>query len=219
LSEDSKQPEKTAGNSNEEIETKRHELFFNLASTRYKHEVERRGALDTKASSMIGYVTIVTGIMVGVGSFNIISALDTGLRYLSYFLGIGALVVSILASMLALRIRDWITVPEEPWLETIWDDPTNDYRDVLKGVGTKMLRASHENGRTNDKKSRFIKWSWYFLVGGIAWLVIFVGIFAATGGFEIKRQEPNPSDYSSNSQWFTLDETDTIDVHLIEQVA
>jgi hypothetical protein len=88
------------------------ELVFNLIAKQYDNQVQRRRDLDSKAGSLIGYVTIVTGLLIGLGTFSILGSLSKPQFYLPYFMGIASLIASIVFSLLAVIIRKWTAVPD-----------------------------------------------------------------------------------------------------------
>jgi len=88
------------------------ELVFSLIAKQYDDQLQRKRDLDGKAGSLIGYVTIVTGLLIGLGTFAILGSLSKPQFYFPYFIGIASLIVSIVFSLLAVRIRKWSAVPD-----------------------------------------------------------------------------------------------------------
>lgn len=72
------------------------ELLLDIVKRRYDAELQRTKDLDTKAGNLIGYVTIVTGLIVGLGTFSILEKLSFPQYYIPYLLGVGALLFSII---------------------------------------------------------------------------------------------------------------------------
>jgi hypothetical protein len=48
---------------------KKQEFLLELLKRYYNDESERRKGLDDKAGKLIGYATIVTGLIIGLGTF------------------------------------------------------------------------------------------------------------------------------------------------------
>lgn len=156
-------------------------LAFELISKHYQSELELRKELDGKAGNLIGYVTIVTGLLIGLGTFSIIDSLQKPEYYLPYFVGIASLIISIVFSLGAVRVRKWVIVPD---VEKLWDavmrDPVFTYNTVIKRVGVDMVDAVKSNHEYNEQKAKWTLISWYFLVFGLILIVIFAGIFITT---------------------------------------
>lgn len=136
--------------------------------------------LDGKAGNLIGYVTIVTGLIIGLGTFSILEKLSQPQYYVPYFIGIAALLASIIISLLAIRIRSWYSTPVIEDLEDYLKDNNMDYKSVVIQVALPMIYALKQNFTINQCKARLIYWSWMCLVIGIALLVIYAGIFIYT---------------------------------------
>ena len=78
------------------LENSRGKLFN--SKRRYDEELARGKSLDGKASNLIGYVSIVTGLRVGLGAFSNLEKLAAPEYYIPYLLGVSALLGSIIAS-------------------------------------------------------------------------------------------------------------------------
>lgn len=50
---------------------------LDLVQKRYDHEWDRARDLDGKAGHLLGYVTIITGLILGLGAFSIVERLYT----------------------------------------------------------------------------------------------------------------------------------------------
>ena len=55
-------------NSQEDIDIKRDDLIFDLIKRRFDSETDRLNNLDSKASSLVGFVSIVVSLVLGGGS-------------------------------------------------------------------------------------------------------------------------------------------------------
>jgi hypothetical protein len=72
-----------------EDEKDKHDIVFDLMQKRFDYEMQRISDLDDKAGNLIGYTTIVTGLIVGLGTFDILDKLSRPEFYIPYFGGIG----------------------------------------------------------------------------------------------------------------------------------
>ena len=63
---------------------KKDELIFEILKRRYDSAIQRRHFLDDKASNLIGYITIITGIIIiiGLGTFGILEKITNEVVYI-----------------------------------------------------------------------------------------------------------------------------------------
>ena len=155
------------------------ELLLEFVKRRYDGEWQRTRDLDSKAGSLIGCVTIVTGVVIGLGTFSILEKLSEPLYYIPFFLGLASLLFSIIMSLIAIKIRSWYFSPAIEYLEKFSRDVTLDYKAVATQLLYFISQAVRENFGYNQFKGKFISVSWISLVVGIGALVVYAGIFAA----------------------------------------
>lgn len=156
--------------------TKRDEFIFELIRTRMDNEFERSDNLDNKANNIIGFTSLIVGILVGIGTLD---TFKTELHYsFIYLIGIGILLTSILFSLWAFKIRKWIMVPQ---VQTLLAKYTNvEYEEVLRRNAGEMAKAVMISEKNNYKKAKFLTLSWYFLISGLSILFIFIIVFFFT---------------------------------------
>lgn len=129
-----------ASDSNNETEDKdRDQLIFDLIKRRYDSELEINNSFDTKASSLVGFVSILIGLLFVNGTFELSVITSNPILSTSYFLGTSLLVGSIIFSLLAFRIRRFIIVPDVSQLLNEYSD--RPYLEVLKRTGATMQVA------------------------------------------------------------------------------
>jgi hypothetical protein len=158
------------------------DLFFQLVKERYESEFERSTALDDKAGNLIGYVTIVTGLIIGVGTFDLLNRLASPVYYIPYFSGIALLLASMIVSLFAIKTIQWTGAPELKWLNEIWINPQYEYRTMIRQIAIRMVDAiDNTNYKNNENKARLIRYSWVLLIAGLVVLVIYLGIFMVVG--------------------------------------
>jgi hypothetical protein len=178
---------KTEGD--EDGDKKRDDLIFELIKRRIDNEGERTNSLDTKAGSLVGYVSVLVGLFLGGGSllsggviFKTSSVLLSTNHIVSfiYFVGLAFLLVSIGCSLNALRVRKWIAVPNVDTL--ISDYITRPYIDVLQTNAVEMANAVAKREAQNNNKAKFIVWSWYLLIAGLCIIFASAIVLSASGG-------------------------------------
>jgi Na+/phosphate symporter len=164
----------------EKSDTIRDNLIFDLIKRRYDSEWQRINNLDGKANSLVGYISLVTGFLLGSATFAMSSALICRPVLSSvYFGGIGILIVSIVLALLATRVRKWPNVPNvKVLLESYTSEP---YDVVLKTNAATMADAICDIEAQNNEKAMYINRCWYFLIGGLVLVLIFVILFTVTG--------------------------------------
>jgi hypothetical protein len=159
-------------------EKERDELIFELIKRRVDSEVNRTNNLDSKAGSMVGFVSILTGLLLGSGSILLggeINKVHLDLKDFDsvlYFLAIGLLLISIGLSLFALRVRRWIIVPDVTTLIERYTELS--YDEVLKRNAGEMAKSVADSEKQNNTKAKLIEWSWLLLISGL--VIMFISI-------------------------------------------
>ena len=166
---------------------KRNDLIFDLIKRRFDSEIERTNNLDGKASSLVGFISIVVGLVLGNGSllsgadtFDLNILLSNYIIAIFYFVGVAFLLLSVGSALVALKIRRWSTVPN---VETLINEYTDKaYEEVLKRNAGEMAKAVIESQNQNENKAKFVKLSWNFLLVGliIVFLAVIINISLST---------------------------------------
>jgi hypothetical protein len=158
----------------------RYELILDLVKRDYDGEKQRTRDLDSKAGSLIGYVTIVTGLIIGLGTFSILEKLSSPYHYLPFFIGIASLLLSIIMSLIAIMVRKFESSPTNEQLEVFFNEREMNYERIAAQVIPSMIGIANRNSKHNDNKAIWISASWICLVIGIGFIVVFAGIFVTT---------------------------------------
>ncbi len=74
----------------------RDDLVFELIKRRWDSISQHTSTLDTKAASLIGFVSIVVGLLVGGGTFEVSEIASLYFLYIPYFASIAFLLSSII---------------------------------------------------------------------------------------------------------------------------
>jgi hypothetical protein len=160
------------------------ELILDLVKRRYDDELQRGKDLDGKAGSLIGYVTIVTGLLVGLGTFDILGKLSKPEYYIPYFTGIGLLLSSIISSMMAIKLTKFVVAPEFAPLLSVLNDSEYKYRTVIRRVFLGFGCAISSNIEKNENKVKWTNISWICLITGLVLILIYVVIFTTSGNLK-----------------------------------
>lgn len=171
-------------NSQEDTEIKRDDLIFDLIKRRFDSETDRLNNLDSKASGLVGFVSIVVSLVLGGGSlltgaetFDLPILLSNDIFAYLHFIGAASLLLSIGLALVALKVRRWTIVPDVKTL--IEDYTTKDYREVLQRTAGEMAKAVVQTQKQNNSKAKFIDWSWIFLMIGLT--IVFVSAIGNIG--------------------------------------
>jgi hypothetical protein len=158
---------------------KERELFDQI-KRRYDLELQRASDFDSKAGNLIGYTTIITGLLLGLGTFDILDK-TTKLEYFYiFFIGIGLLVLSLIASLCVVKLKKFNVEPRAKDLEDYIadiDDPIFTTRTYVRRTLTTMHEAISPLVFINKDKAFRLKLSWYLLVSGIAVLLFYIGLY------------------------------------------
>jgi hypothetical protein len=152
------------------------ELIYDLVKARYNDALNHWNSLDNKASNLIGYVTIVTGLLVGIGTFDMFDKINLPILYILFFIGLVFLVLSITTSLITVKIRFYYVVPSAEEIEMIFNKNWK-YRTIVRQTFIAMVDSLKRIDIHNNSKVFWLGWSWYFLVAGILTLVIFLIMF------------------------------------------
>jgi hypothetical protein len=161
-------------------DTKRDELILDLVKRRYDSELQRINDLDGKANNMTGFVSVVITLLIGTGTFGVLGKIANLEYYIPYFIGIELLIISFLYSLSAIRIRRWEYVPKAETLTTQY--LTLHPRVVTRKVLVTMAESIASMKQQNEQKANGINMGWYFLIAGLAFIVLFT-IVLALGGY------------------------------------
>jgi hypothetical protein len=165
----------------EENDKRKDEIIFELVRKEYESQLQRRKDMDSKAGSLIGYVTVVTGIIIGLGTFSILEKLSKPEYYIPYFAGISLLLSSIVISLIATRVTSWGIAPDVKKIEEAMKEHVFTYRSIIRRVAIDMVDAVINNHEQNQNKARWIVRSWYCLIAGLILIVIYAAIFTISG--------------------------------------
>lgn len=161
-------------------ERSRDEVVFDLIKRRYDSEFARMDNLDEKGHNLIGYTSVVVGLLVGVGTFQILGKLSRPEYYVPYFLGIFLLLSSLIVALAAVKITQVPAVPEVKFLLERFLKPDYLYGTVISRVMRAMVDAVKKMEEKNNTKALRIECSWYILIAGLVSVVAYVVIFTST---------------------------------------
>ena len=157
---------------------KRDQLIYELIADRFRLEWQRTNDLDGKASGIIGFVGIIVSLAAGLGGFllkEIPKTCDFYIHLCALLLfGIIFLMCSILCGLKAYYLKAWKVVPDPEYLIEEYAKKDRSRIDILRIVSAEISAAVAGNKATNDKKAKFIRYGFIFLVLGIGMIIIFV---------------------------------------------
>ena len=161
-------------------EKERDQLIFELIKRRLDGEWQRLRDLDDKASNLIGFVSVATGVLLGTGMLGLVT-LDTinPLAAFFFFAGTGLLITSIIFSLYGFKIRDWHDAPDVNYL--VQEYKSKPYTQVLRRVAGEMKKVVVEMEIKLNEKAHYISIAWYLLIAGLILVFIFVLIMVNSG--------------------------------------
>ncbi len=158
---------------------KRDELILDLIKRRYDSEIDRLNSIDSKGGNLIGFVSVIVGILVGIAGLEFIQETSTPLTSIPYFMGLAMLISSISCAMYAVKIRNYLAVPDVSRLMDRYVEA--EYRIVIRKVAGTMRDSVKLSEVINNTKARWIDRSWYFLIGGLFFIIVFMFLSAISG--------------------------------------
>lgn len=165
----------------ESDEFKKGEIAFDLIKRRYDSELSRISDLDGKAGTQIGFISVVLSLIIGVGTFDFLDKLTEPKFFLPYFIGIGLLLFSFVFSLFAVKVREWNWAPNTSKLfEEGFSRPFHAWNIMLR-TSKAMNDAVIDMETKNNTKAKNIARSWYFLIGGLAIIILYVIVVLFSG--------------------------------------
>lgn len=143
--------------------------------------MEKISSLDSKAASLIGFVSVVVGLIVGGSSFKFSIIASQWYISIPYFFGVGSLLFSIFMGLKAFKDRNWRVAPDVVDLLLTKTFPNIPYSEVLQQSGAAMVIAIQEAMRKNRQRADDINRSWLALITGLVAVFAFLLIFVISG--------------------------------------
>jgi hypothetical protein len=153
--------------------TKEDEILYDIVKTKYNDSLARWDSLDNKASNLIGYVTIVTGLLVGIGTFELFGSLHSVISYILFFIGMGLLVLVIISSLICIRIKYYFEIPSAKEIEMIFEKNWK-YQTIIRQIFISRLDTQKKIDQHLEDKVKWIGRSWQFLIIGMSMLLVFI---------------------------------------------
>jgi hypothetical protein len=141
---------------------RRDDLIFELIRDRVKGEWDRSMAVDGKAGNLIGFTSVVIGLLLSAVSLNVTILSQSSILSAIYFTGVGILLLSIFFSLMVIKIRAWTLVPDVKRLLDYY--VSRSYQELLQSNAATMADAIKISERNNTSKARYTQYSWYFLL-------------------------------------------------------
>jgi hypothetical protein len=160
---------------------KKGEIAFDLIKRRYDSEVARINDLDGKAGTQIGFISVVLSIVIGAGTFQLLDKLAAPQLFFPYFIGIGLLITSFLYSLKAFKVREWVWAPKTDITFQEGFNPPYSAFSIMRKSSEAMHIAIVDMEEKNNQKAKKIGKSWYYLLGGLAFIIIYVMIVVLSG--------------------------------------
>jgi hypothetical protein len=156
----------------------RDKLIFDSISNRYNLEWDRSKVLDGKASGIISFVGIILALQAGIGAILIKDAPKIGVSIIIingfFILSVFFMTASIISGLKAFLFKKWYYIPE---LDTFFEECENQNKsniDILRTLGLTTAHAIVKNEEDNDKRTKFIRYGFYFLLAGLILNLFFI---------------------------------------------
>ncbi len=173
------------GEVEEPDESDKWELIFNLINDRFKSEWNLIDELDTKATSLIGFVGVILsfeGIFAGFFLENI-SITDNFFKplYGIFVISVVVLISAMACGLIAFRVQRWPYAPDSVSLLQDYGSnglfyPNTSKLDILKDMSDVVSSTIKIVKDKNNKKAKFIEIGLILLIIGIAFLMVFIAL-------------------------------------------
>lgn len=141
---------------------------------RFQYESERTKRLDDKASNVMGFVGIITGLVSGLGALalKVPTNLIEVTAAILFFLTIIALICSFVFSLIGYQIKRFTVVPDAYFLIGAYEG--KDKERILRDLNDNYAVAIEENMTLNNRKVTHINRAMYALFLAILLIPLFV---------------------------------------------
>lgn len=154
------------------------DTLFDIISKRHEREIERSKNLDEKSDRLIQSVSIIIAITITLGSISLANILQYTQLYVPFFMGVGALLTAVFLSLLGIRLRKWSEIPDDVLVEKYLAS-TND--DTFKEEAIMSISNVYfANFDKNEKKAKYVSYSWICMLIGLVSLAVFLAILTQT---------------------------------------
>ena len=125
----------------------------------------------------------MTGLLIGLGTFDLFGKLSKPEYFIPYFGGISSLIFSMVASLIAVRIIKYNIEPKIQDLERFFDNLDSEYFKyvtIIRQSIRPFIDAIIDIKKINNRKVTWITASWIALVIGLVLIIIYTAIFVTT---------------------------------------
>ncbi len=146
------------------------ETIYEEVIKRFQFESERTKHLDDKASNIIGFVGIMTGVVSGLGAY--VLKTTNFIATTLFFVALMLLIFSFILGLAAYRTMKFTLVPDAYFLIGFYEKKEKER--ILRDLGDNYAIATEKNMMLNDKKAIYIKRAMYVLFIAILLISFFV---------------------------------------------
>lgn len=151
--------------------------ILDLVEKRYNYELQRLKDLDSKAHNLIGYVSGITTLILAIGAFKFLDNLLAQGYSALYFIGIIALISSLISSLIAMVVRKFQLRPNYDDIKYFFISSKTTEMSVIRNTINEMNDASHKNHMINNQKGLCILIGNLLLIIGIVFLLSYTLVY------------------------------------------
>jgi len=152
-------------------------FIFERVRDRYEFEHDRFLNIQSRASTLVGWIGLFISILVAGGAILFGKKGDVTLSLDDVNLILAALallLISMLFSLIAFRVGAYEVAPEPGPLIEFYGD--GDEQKTLRTATREMTNAIEINTKSTDMKANFVTVSWALFLGGMILSSIFISI-------------------------------------------
>jgi hypothetical protein len=151
-------------------ELKTLETIYEEVIRRFQFESERTKSLDDKASNIMGFVGIITGLLSGLGAYVLKTTNHVAASL--FVLALLLLILSFVYALAAYRVKKFTIVPDVYYLIGFYENKQK--KRILRDLNDNYAVAIEENAKLNDQKAMDTKNAVDVLFIAIIMLLFFV---------------------------------------------
>lgn len=157
----------------DEEELKRDKLIYEMFLNVFNVELDRIHDLDNKSGKLITFSGVIISILGIFGGYVLTQIKIDWSSYILFVISLITILISILYSIQAFKIRNWAIAPDN---KTLLEYGKNDeiQENILRLVSEGLSESIDDNRDINNEKVKKIKCSYYLLIAGILVTIILI---------------------------------------------
>lgn len=161
----------------EDEEVKRDQLIYDIFIRRSQSEYERTRHLESKATTIVGFVGIIFSLVSPTGINLLDKVKDSDsllLSILLYVFGLFFLVSTLYCALICLYIKKWNAIPNAEYFMDNYVINNKNRSNILAKLSMELCHSIKESEKNNESKAQYLKFSILLFATGILASTLFI---------------------------------------------